>query len=219
MLSEEELRTAARKWYQMSNLALSGCGTVAADRAGDGPYRVFVAVTRPGAASPSAHAALATFPGVPIPHLCQDTHVVCTGRLSLHVMPQRVYEVFGRQAHCTVDLVAALEPAPFAAPPTEADLAAVFVAAMSSHIALPAAAGLGLAVARSCTAIGWRNTAELINSMDRATLVCAADVAAVLGALSTGPAPTSIQPVASGAGNRHNHAPSHVAGRGRNHPC
>jgi len=202
MLNEEELRAAARQWYRMSYFALSGCetATAAEDSAGDGPYRVLVAVAHPGAVSTLIHAVLTSFPGVPIPHLCQDTHVVRTGTLSLHVLPRRVYEMFEWQAHDGDDLAAALEPAPLAAPPTEADLGAVFVAAMSSHRAAPGAAGLGLAVAQACDMFGWRSTAALINAMDRDTLLCAADVAAILTALGARPAPTPGQPAACPVG-------------------
>jgi hypothetical protein len=56
---------------------------------------------------------------------------VVTGHLGLFVVPHSVYVVAGQPTRTPDSLQAALEAAPFAAPPTEAALEAVFVRAMS----------------------------------------------------------------------------------------
>jgi len=185
----DQLNAAARRWHIETHHWHDGDAGDAGDAAATGQYRVLVL----GAATPTEPFAVAAareaFPGVPIAYLNPlDGHVV-VGQLSMHVVTQPVYDVAGWQAHrLETGLQAALEPAPFAAPPTEADLAAVFVTAVS-HFASTARGRHEAAVAfrAVCGALGWRTVAALVAGMDEGTLRSADTIIAVLAALASGP--------------------------------
>ena len=113
---------------------------------------------------------------------------MCAGQLSLHIMPHLIWEgITWRQVHAQFAPDADMTPAPFAAPPTEADLAAVFIAAMSLDTDQPGTAGLGLAVALACQQMSWRTVASTVNALDESTRRHSQDVAAILAALSAPP--------------------------------
>jgi len=189
-----QLHDAARRWHIKYNYGYDdGDGDVFAT----GPYRVLVLAGATPLEPFAVAAAREAFPGVPIAYLNPLDARVVTGQLSMHVVPQQVYAVAGWQAHDATGIQAALEPAPFAAPPTEADLAQVFIAAMSRFA--PAARGrhdLKQAFQDVCGALGWRTVAALVNGMDEDTRRSSDTVIAVLAALASAPvvAATRAQP-------------------------
>ena len=129
------------------------------------------------------------FPGVNIAYLSAHVNTgrqVVTGLLSVHVVPQAGHSAMASQARSEFDVAAWLEPEPFAAPPTEADLANVFVHAMSAHGHPPGTTGFGLATRLACDLWGWRTVADLVNTLG--DIACASgDVTAALTALTAEP--------------------------------
>jgi len=136
--------------------------------AGDSPYNLVVAAAgRLSYSRARARWALNMFAGVPIPHLCQRTLQVRSGQLALHVMPHLIWEditwapaaQFDSDVDLALSYLQAAPPAQFAAPPTEADMSAVFIAAMSAATGPPGSTGLGLAVREACQQMSWRTVA------------------------------------------------------------
>ena len=188
MLNAEQISATARQW------AATFYGTsMSGEHAGDGPYRLVV-VCNTALGPYKARKALEFFPGVPIPNLCLRTGGVDTGELALHVVPQLVHDEIDQvqmwRPGARYGLIERLRPAPFAAPPGEDDMAAVFVAAMSAHGQISGSAGIGAVVAQACDRLGWRTVAALINAMDKQTRDRTEDVIAVLEALRSQPGAT-----------------------------
>ena len=188
MLNAQQLSAAALRWLEYASPG-ADVWTVPALRAGDGPYHLLVA--HDGARTPhGVRMALEIFAGVPVPYLCRATGKVLTGRVSLHVVPALVYaEITNLQWFGQIGMVDHdLEPAPFDIPPTEADMAQVFISALSARPALGSSSGgLPLAVRHACNTLGWRTVAALVASMDERTRGTSSDVAAVLFALTSHP--------------------------------
>jgi len=210
-LNAEQLTAAARKWYQPYDCD-GPAGEEQRKHIGDGPYRLLAAgdlkaVRHHGAYTPGTgfhlHAgyALEVFDKVVIPALCQRTHEVLTARRSLAVVPELVYDLiaarviprdnsdplgWGATDGFFLDLD--LGSASFADPPIEADMADVFVQAMSVRGHAPGTTGLGLATAMACERLGWRKIAALVNALDESMRASMDDVAAILWALTTEPA-------------------------------
>jgi len=186
-LNIEQINRATATWRER-DASLASRARCCPERAGAGPYHLLVAVGAPTAPYVQRKA-LEAFPGVPIAYLCALTHTVLTGQLSLHVVPALVYEEVVRCGPTRYfHLDADLEPVPFAAPPTEGDLARVFINAMSGHASSSTARfrrHLGFRAA--CDALGWRTVAALVNDMDEATRASSCSVLAVLKALSSSP--------------------------------
>ena len=185
-LNADQLSAAAARWYTQQNF---GVDDAVPHRFSTGPYRVLV-TNHDGLFEPLWVALTRdTFPGVDIAYLRARTgDEVVPGRLSLHVVPQAVYALAGRQAHHVDSLESYLEPLPFVDPPTEADLADVFIRAMSTTSAPPGSTGLGLATRQACDRLGWRTVAAVVNAMDADTLWCPEHVGAILTALAAEPA-------------------------------
>ena len=188
-LNADQLHAAERRWHiethHWHDAALRAAGFPEAA----GPYRVLVlgAATRTEP-HPVASTRVA-FPGVGITYLRARTgDEVVPRRLSLHVVPQAIYAVVGHQAHHGDGIESTLEPPPFADPPTESDLAAVFIRAMSTTSAPPGSIGLGLATRQACDRLGWRTVAAVVGAMDEDTLWCPEHVGAILTALAAEPA-------------------------------
>jgi len=189
-LNAEQINRAARAWRERDASLASRARSCPEQQAGSGPYHLLVAVNAP-AAPYVQRKALEAFPGVPIAYLCALTNKVLTDQLSLHVVPALVYEEVVRHPPTrSFHLDADLEPAPFAAPPTEGDMAKVFINAMSGY------ASTGLTHGRfhrylgfrdACDALGWRTVAALVNDMDEDTRASSCSVIAVLKALASPP--------------------------------
>jgi len=184
MLNADQLGSAAQRWFDQRP-TMSFYAPVAALRretVGDGPYHVVVVIDA-WLPTPQVRNILAAFPGVDVPRQTVDGTRV--DEMSLHVLPENVYQAFAFHIGAPYRSLS-LQPPPFEAPPTEEDLAAVFVAAMVDHS--PAAAMLADAVSRATARVGWRTVASLINAMDTDIRLCPASVAAVLAALVCEPA-------------------------------
>ena len=195
MLNADQLDDAARRWRLEYNYGEDdGRGHLSCG----GPYRVLVAEPATACSPKALRSAHNCFTGVDIAYLSLTSGGVVTGQLSLYVVGEPVYVVLGWQAHGKAygQSRANLEPAPFAAPPTEADLADVFVRAMSGFDGR--ATGYALAssarvrsLRQVCERLGWRRVAAMVNVMDEPTRASITNVLAVLAALSTQPAATS----------------------------
>jgi len=188
-LIAEQIAQGTSQWRKRYAHQLGGAR---AELTAGGPYRVMV-VLNANLPPYGAWEALEMFAGVQVPYLCPRTGKVRAGQMSLHVLPGQVYEqVLASPSAALFHLYADLEPGPFAAPPTEADLAAVFVAAMSrwpNPTQPPGAASYWRA---ACDALGWRTVALLVNALDAPTLGSIFSVRAVLAALAAPPgAPTA----------------------------
>jgi len=220
------MSAAAQEWLEYAS-PTADAWAVQQERVGDGPYHVLVALDATG--SPyGIRCALELFGSVPVPHLCPDTHAVLTGRMTLHVVPTLVFEDladrqwFGTFGCGLVDHTLGL--APFAAPPTEADMAHVLVAALTAHVAADRdRALLGCGVARACDVLGWRRVADLVGGMDEATRANLADVVAVLDALTAQPTRVRVGAVRADGGLGHDgpqilRAP-HLQHTRRGHRC
>jgi len=187
------LAETTRAW----NAWFDGARRANSDLGGYGPYRIFVA-------SRSAASNLRVFAGIPIPNLHQVTGQVVTGVWSLYALPACVYERCSSsplRGHVVSTLWA---PDPTSTPPTDADLGAVLVRALSRRADSPPTRGpgnvwepnhgwvpgeLGLAAAAAVGQIGWRSTAAVIIAACRNESADAAEVTAVLGALTAAPHP------------------------------
>jgi len=210
-LNADQLTAAARKWYQPYDCD-GPAGEEQRKHIGDGPYRLLAAgdlkavrhhgpyTTHTGSHLHAGYA-LEVFDRVVIPALCQRTHEVYVARRSLAVVPEMVYDLIAARVVPRDDsdplgwgstdgffLDLALGPAPFANPPTEADLSGVFVRSMSVQGQAPGTTGLGLATALACERMGWRNVAALVNALDESMRRSMDDVTAILWALTTEPA-------------------------------
>ena len=181
MLNAQQLSAATMAWLGYASPA-ADVWTVPAQRAGDGPYHLLVA--RDGAQTPhGVRMALEIFGGVPVPYLCRATGKVLAGRVSLHVVPALVYaEITDPQWFGQIGMVDHdLEPAPFDIPPTEADMARVFISALSTHPAPGCSSdSIRSAVRQACDTLGWRTVAALVASMDERTRAASGDAAAAL---------------------------------------
>ena len=187
--SAEQIHEAAQLWYTRAFAFQAGNGVHhQGASAGDGPYHLLIAVN-PAEASFMARMALAYFAGVPIPRVSKFSGEIRAGLMSLHVVPQMVYSVLAANTGFRFLLNTDLEPPPFAHPPTEADMAEVFMAAMSDLGDLDQDQQQTAAVIRAaCEQMGWRNVADLVNTMNAAATRSIADVVAILEALLAGPA-------------------------------
>jgi len=201
LLNAQQISEAAQRWYQSRDTALDKApdnGDITGAHAGDGPYHLLVAVNATTASysrrARTVREVLTAFGGEPIPNLCQLFRVVRTDQMSLHVVPARVYELVEWDCDERFSLDATLTAPPFAAPPTEDDLAAVLVRAMSVHAAhrpgqFLGGQRLGRATARACARVGWRNVANLVDAMGERLRTSPDDLADVLEALTSNPAP------------------------------
>jgi len=169
-------------------------GALIRPSSGDGPYHLVVAVNAARAPHPAA-VALAAFPGVTIAsqdQFCAPTQWRATRPpsdvLTLHVLPKLVRDVLAWLSDESFALDDHLSPPASPNPPTEADMAAVFVHAMSFYDLPAGAYGLGRAVTMACEALGWRTVARLVTTMDAQTRQCSQDMVAVLHALIATPA-------------------------------
>jgi len=169
-------------------------GAVIRASSGDGPYHLVVAVNAARAPHPAA-LALAAFPGVTIASQDQFSHPTqwratrpASDVLTLHVLPKLVRDVLEWLSDESFALDAHLSPPAFTNPPTEADMAAVFIHAMSFYDLPAGAYGLGRAVTMACKELGWRTVAALVCALDAQTRECPQDMAAVLHALIATPA-------------------------------
>ena len=187
-LNAEQINRAARAWRERDASLASRARSCPEQQAGSGPYHLLVAVNAP-AAPYVPRKALEAFPGVPIAYLCALTNKVLTDQLSLHVVPALVYEEVVRHPPTrSFHLDADLEPAPFAAPPTEGDMAKVFINAMSGHTSTSSGRfRRHLGFRDACDALGWRAVASLVNDMDEDTRASSCHVIAVLKALASPP--------------------------------
>jgi len=188
MLNAQQISEAAQRWYNREFAFQAGdAAHHQGAHAGDGPYHLLIAVN-PAEASYAARAALASFAGVPIPRVSRFSGEVRTGLMSLHVVPQMVYSVLAANAGYRFLLDTDLEPPPFALPPTEADMAGVFMATMCDRGASEQDRQARDAVIRdACEQMGWRNVASLVNTVTRVATRSAGDVVAILEALLAGP--------------------------------
>ena len=191
MLNTDQLDDAARRWHlEYSDNGVYGraqqyCG---------GPYHVLVAEPANPGSPKAVRSAHRCFPGVDIAYLSPTSGAVVTGQLRLYVVGEPVYAVLWWQAHGQGARRgrADLEPAPFAAPPTEADLADVFIQAMSGFDGVateysPARSQCAHELRQACERLDWRNVAALVNAMDETTRASIAGVLAVLAALASEP--------------------------------
>jgi len=225
LLNEQQMSAAARQWLEHAS-PTADAWAVPRERVGDGPFHVLVVLD--GTGSPyGIRRALELFGGVSVPHLCQDTARVLTGRMTLHVVPHLVFEeladrqwfgIFGcgRVDH-TLDL------APFTSPPTEADMVDVLIRALSSHVPPGRRRDrLGRGVRHACDALGWRRVAALVGAMDEDTRADLADVVAVLAALTSAPESVRVVPARADGGQGHpapRQATPHIQHRRRGHRC
>jgi len=159
-----------------------------------GPYHVMVVLN--GNLPPyGVRVVLKMFGGVEVPYLCPRTGKVLAGQMSVHVLPAQVYEqVLASPSSALFHRCADLEPTPFTAPPTEADLSAVFVAAMSPWPNPTQPPGAAPYWRAACDALGWRTVAALVGAMDEDTLGSIVAVRAVLSALASAPAALTAWP-------------------------
>ena len=185
------LAETTRAW----NAWFDGARRANSDLGGYGPYRIF-------AASRGAASNLRVFAGTPIPNLHQVTGQVVTGIWSLYALPECVYERCSSsplRGHVVSTLWA---PDPSRTLPTDADMGAVLVRALSRRADGPYTHGpdnvwtphhgwelgeLGAAAARAVEQIGWRNTAAVIIAACRNESADAAEITAVLSALTSAP--------------------------------
>lgn len=188
MMNAEQLSAAARRWHEDYNC---GHDDGRPNRYTTSPYRVLVAGARP-AGTDEPLAVLLTrefFPGVDIAYLHPLGGNVVTGQLSLHVVPQAIYTEAGWEARDPFGIEARLEPAPFAAAPTEAAMAAVLIQALSKFADTARGREHRAASLQSaCDKLGWRTVAALVNAMDAGTRKSSDDVTAVLNAVAADPA-------------------------------
>lgn len=187
LLNAEQISDTAQGWWSQTP---PGRGGQRRPGAGDGPYHLLVTFKSGLVDSFAVRQALACFPGLAIPHLAQHIGEVRTGRASLHVVPQLVYDVIASSSAGGLLLDPDLDIPPFPAPPTEADMADAFVLAMSLHRRAGVAGELAAVVRVSCEQLGWGQVVELVNAMGKPTWPADDDVAAALQALLTQPAST-----------------------------
>jgi len=202
-MNAHQLRAAAKRWYALFDFdnpdAQAGYRR---GHIGDGPYRLLAV----GNFADSLHEhkiALQIFDGFVIPALCPRSHAVVTARRCLAVVPVAVYDMIlgprprsagslsapssvGSTHGVFLDLALGRNPSP--TPPTEADMSAVFVAAMSPAGQAPGTTGLGLATRLACERLSWRTVATLVSSMGEDIRGSADSVASLLGALTSEPA-------------------------------
>jgi len=163
-----------------------------------GPYLIV-------AASTGASSILTPFVRTPIPNLDPDTGLVDSGRWSLFVLPVCVYRraaVDGRSRGREFLVSTCWAPTPTDALPTDADLGAVLVRAMSARADSPPTLGddnvwtpvhgwepgeLAGAVAAAVEKIGWRAAAAVAIAACGNKYTEPAEVAAVLTALTSSP--------------------------------
>ena len=183
MLNKEQLSAAGRAWYLHVN-SLRDEPSEAAAAAGNGPYHLVAAVAEtPGTLrARQARDALRPFTVAAIPNMCPLTRKLLTGKITLHVLPQRVYN----ETAWRVLVDTSLGGGPFTDPPTEADLAETLIRALTVP---PRHDHQILALRGACEHLGWRAVADLINAMDEGTRKSLPDVVAILGALTAEPAP------------------------------
>jgi len=195
VLNADQLDRAARAWHQENSYADYGFRREAFY---GGPYHVLMTgPTNRGGESYADAATRRVFAGVDIPYLDQRGWRVVTGFVSMYVVPQTVYTVVGPWSRNPNGLLAALEPAPFANPPTEADLGGVFVQAMTRSGGTDCNrmwARRKATLDEACTQLGWRTVAALINTMDASARTSSGKVTAILKALIAEPAATSGRP-------------------------
>jgi len=189
MMNADQIRIAAQRWHAMRERAGQGrqpqLGGM--ERAGEGPYHLLAAVN--AATGPfTVRKSLEFFPGVPVPNLCQHYDTVYTGQVSLHVVPQWVFDVIAWHSPDAFFMDPNLAIAPFAAPPTEADMADAFVLAMSTAGFPPGTTGLGLAVRTACDRMGWRPVVDMVNALCQEETSSPAVLVGALRALFAQPA-------------------------------
>ena len=191
MLNADQLDRAARRWHQENSYADYNFRREAFY---GGPYHVLMTGPAIGREDHDIADTRRTFDGANIPYLDPRGWRVVTGFLSMYVVPQSVYTAVVAGIHPPDDLLAALEPAPFANPPTEADLGDVFVAAMTQLAGPDTPTGRGqwdgrkATLQEACTQLGWRTVAALINTMDASARTSSGKVTAILKALIAEPA-------------------------------
>ena len=184
MLNADQLGSAAQQWFVQRPTMFFYNPIVALrhETVGDGPYHIVVVIDAAWT-TPEVRNILALFPGVDVPRqILDETHV---GEMSLHVLPENVYKAFAFHIGAPHRSLS-LQPAPFADPPSEADMGDVLVAAMNPQDW--SAFSPARAVRQACDRLGWRAVAALINVMDEATRMSPRNVAAVLTALVCEPA-------------------------------
>ena len=192
----EQMKAAADLWAVM----LYGPG---GDRlwsdVGDGPYHLVVAPTTGLDQYYGQRQTLAVFEGAQITYLDQETLSVVAGQMTLHTVPHKVFLECGLgkispgwRAGQDANLNTGVGQFTFFDElPVEADLASVFVAAMSARGEASrgrGADGLGDAIAGACGQLGWRTVARLVAAMGAGTLRRPQDVIAVLEAVRSVPA-------------------------------
>jgi len=190
---------SARAWHTW----FGGAHQAGSDIDPYGPYLIV-------AAASEARRNLTMFTGAPIPHLSQDTDRVAARTWSLYVLPGSVYRRLARATGRGCEVTTVWGGGPFAEMPTEADLASAFVRAMSRRYDGPhirrldgvwvpppswEPGELGEAVRAASEHIGWRNVATIAAALADAARPypgpAAADIAAILAALTIAPAGTS----------------------------
>jgi len=187
----DTLAETTRAW----NAWFDGARRASTDRGIHGPYLVF-------AATRGATSNLRVFAGTPIPHLDQDSGQVVAGTWSLYALPVCVYERCSRSSLRGHVVTAGWSPDPSLTLPTDADLGLVLIRALSRRTDSPPTLGadnvwtpnygwvpgeLGLAVTAAVEQIGWRNTAAVIIAACGNGLAPAAEIAAILSALTAQP--------------------------------
>jgi len=197
LMNENEMFAAAQWWRNTQEPGPDA--DFMTESGGAGPYRLLAALRETGnrshtSAEREVQQVLQFFPGTFIPTLSQLIPAVCLQQVSLHVMPQWIYDTIDWSDKGRNALITRGCPPPFVNLPTEADLADVFVALMSNTACTPPGrCTLGQAVQAACDKLGWRTVVTLINAMYGSTFDALAahasildspdDVAAALSAL------------------------------------